>query len=222
MLWREFPADLSATFFRNFWSADDDNDPNTPLSYFDIEPIKNWIGMPATPRKSTGQNARLVLTLRGDLLRKFPNTVIFVVNLKRNAEGKLEIGQNTDFRFPLFHADLPPDLQFIGFDLTVKQVLETVNDRSWYFVLMEPVGEPRFGLDAVYRPAVKDRYNRNDLAWEHVGNGDFLTANQKPTTPKIPDNEKNLWGSDAAGMAAMLFQQPFAQFIKATDLLSEK
>lgn len=220
MLWREFPADLSATFFRRFWANDDDDDSHIAPFGFDIEPIKNWLGTRAAPRQSTGQNARLVLTVRGDLLRKFPNTVIFLANLKRDAAGKLAIEPNS-FRFPLFRADLPPDLQFVGFDLTVKQTLETVNGGSWYFVLMEPVGEPRFGLDAAYRPAVRDAYHRNDLAWEHIdGGGDFLTANQKPTAPKMPDAEKNLWGKNAAAMAAMLFQQPFAQFIKAADLLN--
>jgi hypothetical protein len=221
MLWREFPAELSATYFRNFWSADDVDASAVSPRYYDIEPIENWLGAPAPSRESTGDEPRLVLTLRGDLLRKFPGTVIFVANLKRDSNGRLAVGENTDFRFPLFRADLPPDLQFVGFDLLVEQVLETANDSSWYFVLMEPVGEPRFGLDAVYRPVAADRYDRSDLAWEHLG-GDFLTATQKPNAPNMPDSEKNLWGADAAAMAALLFQQPFAQFIKATDLLNER
>jgi hypothetical protein len=219
MLWRGYPADSSATFFRNFWST---NDGSLPPLYNDIELIQKWLGATASPRQSSGQAARLVLTLRGDLLRKFPNTVIFAAQLKRSTDGKLTFNPaDSVFRFPVFRAELPPDLQFIGFDLSVSQVLEITSaggDKQWYFVLMEPVGEPRFGLDASFRPNDKNVFTRNDLAWEHIGDDDFLTAAKKPNLT-MADMDKNLWGKDAATMAAFLFQQPFATILKATELL---
>ncbi len=243
MLWREYPADLSTTFFRNFWDA---ADGNTPPQYFDIEPIEKWLNLPTPPRQSSGSSSKLVLTLRGDLLKKFPNTVIFMMRLTRNNQGELQFNQqggagggggtgsgsgggNTPrFEFPNFKAELPPDLQFIGFNVTTSEVNNSNADKSeWFFVLMEPVGEARFGLDADYRPnSGTTGYSRNDLAWTHLKNPDlpnFITASNKPNMGAIqmPLAEKNLWGSDAAAMAALLFQQPFAVIIKASDLLNK-
>ena len=78
MLWREFPADLRQTFFRQFWDKRDT--PATGLSTAagslkDIRPIAEW-GKP-TPfgdaSHRVGASANLVFfVLRGDLLRKYP------------------------------------------------------------------------------------------------------------------------------------------------------
>ncbi len=214
MLWRGYPADLSTTFFRNFWGTDDGSP--TP-QYNDIEPIQKWLGTPAPSRKSMGQAAQLVLTLRGDLLRKFPNTVIFAAELKRGGDDKLQFQANSNFIFPAFRAELPPDLQFIGFNKSVSEIKDTSSGKQWYFILMEPVGEPRFGLDATFRPNNVATPTRNDLAWEHIGNDAFLTASKKPN---LSIADINTWGKDASTMAAFLFQQPFATIIKATDLLT--
>lgn len=216
LLWRGYPADLSATYFQKFWATNDDSSIN------DIEPIPDWLGTTASLRGSSGQQARLVLTLRGDLLRKFPNTVILAAQLLRNGDGKLSLdAADSVFRLPVFRAEIPPDLQFIGFDLTLSQVLDVSGDngnKSWYFIFMEPVGEPRFGLDAAFRPNDRSNFTRNDLAWEHIGNDEFLTSAKKPTLTMV-DIDQNLWGKDAAMMATFLFQQPFATLIKATELL---
>ena len=68
-------------------------------------------------------------------------------------------------------------------------------------------------------------YSRNDLAWTHLKNPElpnFITATNKPNmgTITISNEDKKLWGKDAAAMAALLFQQPFAVIIKASDLLA--
>ena len=221
MLWREYPASLAATFFRNFWTTDDGSP--TP-QYNDIEAIQKWIGLKAEDRLAKGNASQVVLTMRGDLLRKFPNTIIFAASMKRvgGQGGKLKFDTEGSFKFPKFRAELPPDLQFIGFDLTVeeiKRVDPSPQGRAWYFIIMEPVGEPHFGLDSVFRPDTPNQLVRNDLAWEHVPNAAFLSAAQKPNVT-LTDIDKNLWGKDAATMANFLFQQPFALIIKATDLLS--
>lgn len=223
MLWRSYPADLSATFFRQFWSAPDQS--MTP-QYGDIEPITKWLGATATPRQSLKNSANIVLTLRGDLLRKFPNTVIFMARLKRKGNGNLEPLTAENCRFPLFSATLPPDLSFIGFDVTTSQIQSGGGggaNGEWFFIVMEPVGEPHFGLDAVFRTNNNTgQLTRDDLAWEHLRNPnlpDFITANNKPNLPNLVAEDKNIWGADAASMARLLFQQPFALFVKAADLL---
>ena len=219
MLWREYPASLAATFFRNFWSTDDGSP--TP-QYNDIEAIQKWIGLKADDRLAKGNASQVVLTMRGDLLRKFPNTIIFAASMRRMGQaGKLQFDTEGSFKFPKFRAELPPDLQFIGFDLTVSDIMRNPDNpqgKAWYFIIMEPIGEPHFGLDSVFRPDNPNLLVRNDLAWEHMGNAPFLSAAQKPSVA-LTDIDKNLWGKDAATMAEFLFQQPFALLIKATDLL---
>jgi hypothetical protein len=219
MLWRSYPADLSATFFRHFWDNIDENQ-------FDIDAIKTWIGVKAPERMSGGASkARLVLTIRGELLLKFPNTIVFAALATKTANGKLSFSTEGVFKLPKFKADVPPDLQFMGFDLTVNDILNPAPNSEWYFVFMEPVGEPRFGLDATFKPANAAVYSRNDLSWEHLKNPNlppFITASNKPNMPTMPPAEKNLWGKNAAAMAALLFQQPYAHFVKASDMLNIK
>ncbi len=114
--------------------------------------------------------------VRGDLLKRYPNTIIYAQRAKWSTDPARrnqllltdETGSATsanpaqpDIRFPLFKAQVDPDIHFIGFDLTPLQVRgaegldETAEAQAsipagelgWFFVLQEVVGEPRFGLD---------------------------------------------------------------------------
>ena len=61
-------------------------------------------------------------------------------------------------KFPLFRAEIDPDLRFFGFDLTIEKAKGTIasNDfrmiARWFFVIQEVPGEPRFGMDIAYEP----------------------------------------------------------------------
>ena len=87
-------------------------------------------------------------------------------------------------KFPLFRAEIEPDLRFFGFDLTIDKARGLVESHDfkndtlgWFFVIQEVPGEPRFGMDIEYEPT-RDPDNDptndprdtwNNLAWNSFG-----------------------------------------------------
>jgi hypothetical protein len=111
LLWRGFPTDQRGTYFRQFW------DGKQP----DIQPIDQW------GTKSLGENLlgpgpdeNIVLLIRGELLSRYPNAVIYAAEAKKNPDGTQvtprEPGPTE--KYPIFRGTLEPDITFLGFDLT--------------------------------------------------------------------------------------------------------
>src|SRR6185369_12748302 len=74
LLWREFPASLAGTAFRQFWDVG--GQPGDPEALADIPPISEWTGTPLG-RHVRGGGDQLVLLVRGELLRRYPTTTIY-------------------------------------------------------------------------------------------------------------------------------------------------
>src|SRR5262249_2705933 len=113
MLWREFPADLRQTFFRQFWDKRD-----TPAAFGslkDIRPIAEW-GNPTPfgdPSHRVGASANLLFfVLRGDLLRKYPNTVVFMQPAIRQTNGRVP-DDTQPLKLPVVAARLAQDIFFL-------------------------------------------------------------------------------------------------------------
>ena len=79
LLWRKYPTDQRGTYFRQFWDSSAEDGER------DIEKISQWGDTPL------GKNARggdsLVLLLRGELLRRYPNSVIYAVTAVKNGRA---------------------------------------------------------------------------------------------------------------------------------------
>jgi hypothetical protein len=170
LLWRGFPTELRATYFQQFWDAsdrlmlDEETEGENPASTKDVDYIHRW-------RKSLGEHppvvegnggkistTPLVLMIRGDLLRRYPNTVIYAVKAKKSqndGSGKTErvpddSGAN-NAKMPIFKGSMGSDISFFGFDLSSDEVLskeEATNapgqNLGWFFVLQEPVSDLSF------------------------------------------------------------------------------
>ena len=109
-----------------------------------------------------------MLLIRGDLLRRYPNTVIYAVRAGATTDGKRSLG--TEESHPIFRGTLKPDVTFFGFDLVESQVRGTTGpggDPGWFFVFQEQPAEPRFGLDlpSSYGGTAA---SWNDLSWGHL------------------------------------------------------
>jgi hypothetical protein len=208
----------------------------------DIAPLDTWttsstLGTHRPPeRPATGD---LVLTVRGELLKKYPNTLIYAqkAHMARDRAGTPVIRpvssaaeMQTEIRFPLFAAEVDPDLRFFGFDLTIKTAKgdehpQTENDDwGWYFIIQELPGEPRFGLDVAFDPDDDPAtpITWNDLAWPNLPPGQFLD----PASPPVPAfsnllaaDLKAQWGHHAADMASILFQRPVMIAVHAREML---
>ena len=161
LLWREFPADLAGTPFRQFWDVRGQR--GAPETLRDIPPISTW-GATGLGTHVRGSNAggQLVLLVRGELLRRYPTTTIYAV--RANADGTLAASTRLA---PMFRGFVAPDVVFAGFALTEEAALGTdPAGPGWYFAFEEHPGEPRFGFDE--QAETDTPQSPNDLAWPHV------------------------------------------------------
>ena len=240
LLWREYPTDQRGSYFRQFWDvsgiikpAEDKPAAQISEESKDIKPIHTWplsslLGR-HNNRDAAGDAEQLVLVIRGDLLTKYPNTFIFA--------QKAIAGQNPDepeidkdltdaefkdhVMFPLYKAEIAPDIKFFGFDLTIEQAKGTAttspftDDNGWFFMIQQVPGEPQFGMDVSFDQG-SDGLSWDDLAWDKFTEEiTFIKVGVKPTI----DPEPVKWGKDAASMAYILFQKPSMIAVHAKDML---
>jgi len=197
LLWREFPTDQRGSFFRQFWDVSLllplKPTPEDREKLRDIPEIHKWSLLSQlgahNQRATHGQEALLVLVIRGELLKRYPTAVIYAQKSKwhRKPDHSIDVTAERELaeltpaeeeslpaakiRKPLFEAKVDPDIYFIGFDLTATEVkggTTAGDDPGWFFVIKERPGEPRFGLDDVPEGAAPRLINWNDLAWKHV------------------------------------------------------
>jgi hypothetical protein len=260
LLWREYPTDLRGSYFRQFWEVKSVSNPVAPS---DAELLKDVTKIHAWPSTSPlgshkpfpGSNAdvqpgqkQVVLVIRGELLKRYPNTVIYAQKAFDDGQGTNIIHDNDmpsdqldkEIKFPLFRAEIDPDLRFFGFDLTIEKArgLEDSHDfpndkRGWFFVIQEVPGEPRFGMDINYEPtrdADTDPTNDkpdtwNNLAWDLFGSAEpsFVQLNPPPKFKKVgsPELTQHTWGRNSAQMAYILFQTPVMVAVHATEMLEK-
>src|SRR4029434_9438924 len=129
-----------------------------------------------------------------------------------------EADMASEILFPMFAAEIAPDIRFFGFDLTAEKARGTkdprveTDDWGWYFVIQELPGEPRFGMDIKFDPDDEEDtpITWNDLGWDSVPAGRCVN----PATPPLPKFYNLLsaalkaqWGHHAADMASVLFQR---------------
>ncbi|MFX0171308.1 MAG: hypothetical protein ACFE9L_05260 [Candidatus Hodarchaeota archaeon] len=194
---------------------------------------------------------KIVLLIRGDLLKKYPRTVIYALKAQWEEEEGIWVRRpmiGTDdgemFKFPIFKGFLRPDIYFFGIDLTVSDArgfdeigtvspVEDRNDPGWFIILEERVGETRFGLDVDTPEGREDLVKWDDLSW--VDFNEFLTENgyiggaapegnaniELPATDD-PTSPMFRWVSNGAIRARILLQKPVRISVHADDMMPEE
>lgn len=257
LLWREYPTDLRGSYFRQFWEVKGISNPDTPADAEQLKDVTKLHTWPATSLLGTHKppppvtadvqpgEKQLVLVIRGELLKRYPNTVIYAQKAIDDGKGNRVIFDKDmtpdqyakQIKFPLFRAEIDPDLRFFGFDLTIGKARGIVesndfkNDKlGWFFVIQEVPGEPRFGMDTKYEPTQDTNNNPaddpldtwNNLAWNSFGTTEplFVSRTPAPSLPRPgPDIVAHLWGRNAAEMAYILFQTPAMVAVHASEML---
>ena len=217
LLWRRYPTDRRGTPFRRFWERLDGQE--------DIGPIHEFLSAASLGNNSTGQlEGSLVLLVRGELLRRYPNSVVYAV--PAGADGRLQ--PDAPVALPVFAGRLEPDLTFVGFDLTEEQVTPPP---GWFFVIQEQPTEPRFGLDVPENGNGAVPPHWGELDWAHVGvapGGHLRLADTALAGVSLPLADPSgpvanvgsaTFGQNAAHMAAITFQRPFRAAIHSSDVL---
>ena len=250
LLWREYPTDQRGSYFRQFWDvkgiiADDPGMTAEELAevYKDIEPLDTWplaSNLGTHRNKKRPQGKQLVLVIRGELLKKYPNTIVYAqkAHMGANAskppvivEVQTEAQMKDEIEFPLFRAEIQPDIRFFGFDMTVEQAKGDANpndandDWGWYFVIQQIPGEPRFGMDIKFDPDEDPNtpITWDDMAWNRLAEGTtFVTLSQQPVAEfftKLSAPLQQQWGRNSADMASILYQKPVMIAVHAKEML---
>jgi hypothetical protein len=227
LLWRGYPTDQRGTYFQHFWDTLDDDGPQTPP---DIPPIHQW------EQRKLGDNAtgaaagnKLVLLIRGELLRRYPNTVIYAVRAVLKGTQRTLAPDPAEEFHPVFRGTMQPDVTFLGFNLTAAQA---TSGAGFYFVLQQQPTEPRFGLDVASfpaRPAGQPETPRELVKWSDLNWGD-IAANEAslkllshvPVNRlrlKTKQSDKATWGKNSAHMAYITKQVPARIAIHASEML---
>ncbi|MGZ8265409.1 MAG: hypothetical protein ACXWUI_14830, partial [Burkholderiales bacterium] len=179
--------------------------------------------------------SRLVLVVRGDLLKKYPTAVVYAQQAKwitDDQERKVRVLDESNpaqlIKTPIFKAEIEPDVRFLGFDLTSSKVKgdpdPTVDNPGWFFVIQERPGEPRFGLDDLSDESPATPTNWNELAWEHLAQAqtlgcvDFDVNVPNDSAITTPDSQFK-WGRNGADMAYILYQVSVMVAFHAADML---
>lgn len=227
LLWRGYPTDQRGTYFRQFWDTGGEQRP-------DITPIHEW-GQRALGTTAAGAGGdKLVLLIRGELLRRYPGTVIYAVKAVRR-DGRREpatanpaSGSQPVEAYPVFRGSLFPDVVFLGFDLTRSEVLA---GEGWYFVLQQQPTETRFGLDdapfdAGESGAIPELKSWDELNWAHLAPSaaalrelTHVAAGAVQLAPTPP--ARGTWGRNAAHMAFITRQKLARVAIHASELIPQ-
>jgi len=259
LLWREYPTDQRGSCFRQFWDVNGYVDrqgrdaKQLAEDLKDIPRIHEWplaseLGS-HNHRDAQGDKSQVVLVIRGDVLKRYPNTYIYAQQatwgtgarenrlVLADETGELFLNNSKDarLRFPLYRARVPPDIHFIGFDLTLEEakgdaaLVETAQARKsiaadklgWFFVLQEVPGEPRFGLD-IAPPLDPGGTKWDKLSWPNLDvadGGRIDLAKPLKDAPGGPDEGITKWGANASDLAFVLYQKPVMVGVHARDML---
>ena len=210
MLWREFPADLRRTFFRQFWETRDTPASEGISSLKDIQPIAEW-GKPTSfgdPSHQVGATTNLLFfVLRGDLLRKYPNTVVFMQPAVRKAEGRVP-DDTKSIKTPVVSARLAQDIFFLGFNVSKTDAVGDAQNAGWYVGLQERPGDIHFGLDQ------SGATSPMEPNWDNAGTLPGQCLDLEKPMPLFTGLRH------AADVAVLFYQQPFMALVHAGKMFS--
>jgi hypothetical protein len=226
LLWRGYPTDQRGTYFQQFWDA-------VPEARPDLPPIRSWgqkpLGSNAAGAGTSGGGAQLVLLIRGELLRRYPNAIIYAVRAVA-AGGRHALSTvPADEVYPVFRGNLNPDVTFLGFNLTRDDAL---SGQGYFFVIQEHPTAPRFGLDDAPFSAAGDGgaipplQTWDDLNWgqlaptpEALAALSYISVGKVNLTPAQDRPPHAIWGRNAGHMAYITKQTPVRVAIHARRLI---
>lgn len=210
--WREYPTDEAGTPFARFW-------PGPDLAATEHGEIARWAtDSPLGGHQPTVVKDRVVLLVRGDVLARFPGTVVLAA--KATPAGFLPDPTGDGWRQPAFVLAVDDHTNLYCFDLSPTEVVE----QRWMFVVREPLRGTQFGFDqhTADSPAFDKWAN---LTWDLVPTSrDFATAVPGALAPAVqgaPPPDLPVWANDAADMARIAFQQPFQLAFSPRSMLGD-
>jgi len=232
LLFNEYPTDQRGSYFRQFFDTN-----GVPNPQPDINPIAQW---PAT--SALGQNGAranvdnlLVLIVRAELLRRYPNTIVYAVQAQWNQDGSRSVpAANGNMKHPQFQGAMGTGAGFWGFDLTQADALgadsPSAGSAGWYFALQEHSSEPRFGLEPAgtfgTTPSTWQALAWSDLAADAGSLTNIAYIDLGATLPNvagITDIKQPKWhvadGARASDLAYITYREPVRLLVHASKMI---
>jgi hypothetical protein len=232
LLFNEYPTDQRGTYFRQFWDVN-----GVPNPAPDIQPIARWSKTAALGDNSSRPNPNyLVLVLRAEVLRRYPNMVVYAVKAEWTADGRRAVpATNAEELLPDFLGTLGVGAGFWGFRLDVDKARgassQDAGDAGWYFALQEHPSEPRFGLEpatSAFATAVTSwpTTRWSDLAADAIALAGLdyidLTATL-PIVSSVVDPKQAAWhasdGARASDLAYVTYREPTRLLVHASRMI---
>jgi len=222
LLFAGYPTDCMGTYFRQFWDVSkyvpQPGDPTDPAQLAellkDIPPIVTWPledGLGKHENRTGVVANNLVLIIRGELLRRYPDAIIYAAKAK--LEGRRRVIDPTVESHPIFAGTLSADMNFLGFNLSAVDAKGGTADapQGYFFVFQQHPSGPRFGLE----PSASETVTQwADLAWSN-----FSAA--PPAESSAPSSKAKLVGPwtelrlASSTFAEVLAQRPAPPFLSA-------
>jgi hypothetical protein len=257
LLWHRYPTDQCGTYFRKFWPAQGYMPPGassspTPEQLCDILPINQWpqsneLGANPDPNSIVPAEG-VVLIIRGELLHRYPNTIITAQQAAFSPKGATGQPKHIpdpagERQTPLFRGSLSPDITYLGFALTPEEAQGNAEyPAGWFFVFQNHPSEPRFGFDglppnaplikpggfagiatgiAAGRQSSASQFN-GPMKMTISGSAGSSFRRRQIIMPFLqnPNAPPAPWGQNAAAMAGLLFREPIRVFMHAELMIS--
>ncbi|HEX8497232.1 MAG TPA: hypothetical protein VF661_08570, partial [Actinomycetales bacterium] len=211
LLWREYPTDGRATSFRSFWTTQHEL----------LQPVHAMGPGELGTHLDARHAAATVLLVRGELVRRYPDVLVHAIPQTAPGMPPDLLGAPAT---TLFRLHLAPDMLLVGLDLPAADVIAADDvdvhpeprAGSWWLVLSEHVGQPRFGLDD--GPAPGGPRVRDSLTWgDFHHSGSFLSA----VGPLVDVTDAPAGAEGAAWLAWTLFQQPSRVGFRAARMVQD-
>jgi hypothetical protein len=229
LIWENYPTfDQRGTYFRQFWDVSayvpQPGDPTDPTKLKellkDIPLVPLWqlqlgknVNRPNIPPNN------VVLLVRGEIFRRYPNTVVYAVKAQRDSNG-VRVRDDSDQRYPIFRGTLPKDMTFLGFNLSVADARggTSASPEGFFFVFQQPPGEPRFGLEPTETAAATTRWA--DLSWQNFTPSTRAATSRHLTSTgtkiqKLAGNSP--WRFSSQILSMVLQDGPLPDFLSATS-----
>jgi hypothetical protein len=152
LLWRGVPADPRGTPFTYFWDQRGQAAGGQP----DIQPIASWPPAATLAAQVSGNVQGIVLGVRADLLRRYPNTAVYATPAQGTGTHTFDITNPANIVQPAYTAMLPPDLRLLGFPTISPQAAAggPTSGPGYFFIFQEQASEARFGADQMVKAGI--------------------------------------------------------------------
>lgn len=149
LLWREYPTDTRGSYFRKFW----DSELKEEVINYDIKPIHQWTKQnpndhdhPLGKNHEKGRDNLLIFAIKGELLKKYPETIIYLSKAKTDG-NRILLNPDAEKILPELSAWISEDTFIVGFPAKLQDLAgnPSTKDPGFFLTFMNKPTETRFG-----------------------------------------------------------------------------